>query len=329
MASYQPEGDERKGRRQHALTAVSIAFAAVALYLPTEAQESVASALRASVLQPFVLTQQTIAETRVRAVRIDELQARLDSTVAVLESGRTLEQENRQLRGLLDLRERAGPTFEPATVVRPGTQGSESMFLLDIGEEAGVQVYDPVVAAEGLVGVIREVRRNSAMAMDWTHPDFRVSAMSVEGEAFGMVEPYAGRFREEDRLLLTGTPYHTELPDSTAIVTSGRGSVYPRGILLGRVHSVQEAEGGWRRSYWLHPAVQPAEVSHVLVMTRAGGDQGEWEASDLWVPGADERAPESEFENGEGGEMDDAEGGPDSPVRGSPEGDGGDPGVEG
>ncbi len=79
------------------------------------------------------------------------------------------------------------------------------MFLVDVGGDDGVREGAPVVSAHGLVGKIREVRPRSAVGMDWTYPDFRVSAMLVDGSAFGIVENVRGAFREEDRLMLNGT----------------------------------------------------------------------------------------------------------------------------
>jgi hypothetical protein len=90
--------------------------------------------------------------------------------------------------------------------------------------------------------------------------------MSIDGAVYGIVETRRGLFREEDRLLLSGTPYHTLLDPGTEIVTSGIGGVYPRGIPIGRVVEVAESEGGWTTSYWVEPFVSPGDMVQVLVM---------------------------------------------------------------
>ncbi|MEX2531542.1 MAG: rod shape-determining protein MreC [Gemmatimonadota bacterium] len=259
-----------------------ILLSAVLIVLPPAAQEQVAGVLRGTVLAPFLVLQGSIQQARVRSVEMTELQHELDAALAALAGQRPLREENDRLRELLGLADRAPPGFRSASVIRAGTRGSESMFLLDAGSEDGVAINDPVVSGAGLVGLVREVGQRSAVAMDWTHPDFGVGAMTLGGEAFGLVEPRHGMFREEDRLLLNGVPYHTELEEGMAVVTSGRGGVYPRGILIGTVAELAEAEAGWRRAYWVEPAVRPAAANHILVMT------GEVEASApeglrLWV----------------------------------------------
>jgi len=264
-------------------------------YFSQSAQQDVALTLQATVLRPFISTQERLAESRIRAQPIDRLQAQLDSMIEVSATRSVLADENRRLRELLGLSERAGPRLLPATVLRPGTPGSESMFLVDVGGDDGVREGAPVLSAHGLVGKIREVRPRSAVGMDWTYPDFRVSAMLADGSAFGIVENVRGAFREADRLMLNGTPYHETVPEGVLVVTSGLGGIYPRGIPVGTIAGTAEVQGQWLKSYWLRPAVEPGSVTHVLVETAAdGADLSSLFPSDsvsLGEEGAD-RAPE-------------------------------------
>ncbi len=285
MPPFEQDKFENGRKRERWLSIFFLLLAGILIALPSRGQEQVATALRATVLSPFLLLQESLVQTRIRAEEVADLQARLDAAAATLAAQSTLREENERLRELLALRERAGPSFRSASVLRSGIRGSESMLLLDVGGREGVEVNDPVVSAQGLVGIIREVGSGRSVAMDWTHPDFRVSVMTLDGEAFGLVEPRSGAFREEDRLILTGVPYYTTLDPGTALVTSGRGSVYPRGILVGTVQELAATEAGWARSYWLQPAVRPFGVNQVLVLT---GDParglGEGEGLEgLWV----------------------------------------------
>lgn len=252
---------------------VVLFFSLVLLYLPAGGQNQIAAGFRATLLRPFIMTQEALAHARLRAEDARRLQASLDSLAALLAAQAPLVAESRRLHELLELRERAPRTFLPASVIRPGTVGSESMFLLDVGSERGVRAGDPVIMRAGgigLVGVIQQVRRGSAIGLDWSHPGFRASAMTEDEEVYGMVEPRRGLFREEDRLLLNGTPYYEDLEPGTVITTSGLGGVFPRGIPIGVVDQVAEEEGQWRKAYWLRPVVETGTVNHVLVVLRDG-----------------------------------------------------------
>lgn len=262
---YRREDVERQGRRQLWITGAFFALALLVANLPDGAQQSVATALRSTVLRPFVSMQRMVTRARLRALETSRLQALLDSTVAELANTVSLAEENERLRGLLELDRRLGSAFRAASVTRSGTPGSESVFLLDLGDRDGVRPNAPVIVRDGLVGKVIEVGVRESTAMDWTHPDFRASAMTADGRVYGLVEPDRGAFREADRLLLNGIPFFTELEPGTSIVTSGRGGVFPRGIPIGTVVELYEADERWRRSYWLRPAARPGSALQVLV----------------------------------------------------------------
>ena len=115
--------------------------------------------------------------------------------------------------------------------------------------------------------MIQEVQESSSLGMDWSHFQFRVSAMTQDGSIYGLVRSDPGGFREADRLLIDGIPFHQELSPGTVLVTSGLGGVYPRGIPLGKIASESESSVGWRRSYWVIPFVYPGEAVHVVVIS--------------------------------------------------------------
>ncbi|HET9439122.1 MAG TPA: rod shape-determining protein MreC [Longimicrobiales bacterium] len=261
----------RKARRRDMMVAGAIVLFALILFaLPAAYQRPLRNVVRGSVLAPFLSAQATMAYRRSTTVDVHELRAQRDSLVALVSAEATLAEENRKLRGLLSLRARAGSDFVPAEVIHLGLTGSESTFLINIGSRQGVKVNSPILAPEGLVGIVIEVQENAAQAIDWTHPEFRVSAMTVDGESYGIVEARRGTYREEDLLALTGAPFHTDLQPGTPIVTSGRGTVYPRGIPLGVILGIEEADTGWRKSYLIRPAIRPEAVTHVLVGLNAG-----------------------------------------------------------
>ena len=268
----------RKARRRDAAIAGAFTFVALILFLlPAAYQRPIQHLIQQSVLRPFVVAQSTIAIKKATTGDVTVLRAQRDSLSALVSAEATLAEENQRLRAMLGLRERAGSSFIPAEVIRVGVTGSEGTFLLSVGKDHGIQVGAPVIAPEGLVGMVIDVQDNSAQAMDWTHPDFRASAMTVDGQAYGIVEPRRGQYREEDVLALTGAPFHIDLQPGTPVVTSGRGEIFPRGIPIGTVLGIEDSDAGWRKSYIIRPAVRPEGVTHVLVGVAAPKD-----ASRLW-----------------------------------------------
>jgi rod shape-determining protein MreC len=260
-----PESASTSLRRQVYGAFVVLLASGAIFTLPDRAKEETAALLRNTVLAPFIGMNSFLIGMRAQAAETDMLRGMIDAMTAERLGLNTLEEENRRLRALLDLKELVGPSWRAAEAVRPGTTGSEGIFLLNIGSRDGVSERAPVITREGLAGVVTELRRGQAVGMDWTHPEFRASAMSEDGLTFGLVRSERGAFREEDRLVLEGTPYNTVLPSGTVVLTSGLGGTFPRGIAIGRIVGVLDEEGGWRRSYYVEPFVEPGAITLVLV----------------------------------------------------------------
>jgi rod shape-determining protein MreC len=235
-------------------------------------------------MRPFIAMQSWVAARRTERADLSVVRAQRDSLAAVTAAQSVLAQENARLRGLLGLADRISPRFRPARLLRLGVGPAESTFLIDIGSAEGVVVGSPVFTAEGLVGVVREVEEHSAQALDWTHAEFRVSAVTADGEVYGVVEPRRGGFREEDLLVMTGAPFHSDVRPGRRVVTSGRGGLFPRGIPIGRVIGILEADTGWRKSYILEPAIRPDAASHVMVGLGSSGGE---DLSALWQVAGD------------------------------------------
>jgi rod shape-determining protein MreC len=283
-----------RGWKNVAIAAFLLVIALFLSFLPDEQQAPIRQAIRGTVLQPFILGQAEVSARTGRAVDVPTLRAERDSLSAVVAAQASLAEENRRLRQLMGLRNRAPVGFIPAELVRIGTRGGGSTFLLNVGREDGVTESSPVIAAGGLLGVVWEVGARTSQAVDWTHPEFRASAMTADGQTYGIVEPRRGRYREEDQLALVGTPFHVDVRPGTRVLTSGRGGVYPRGILLGTVVGIEDADTGWRKSYVVRPAVRPEAVTYVLVGVAQGA--GMDDLAPLWTGTA---PPDDETDGGD------------------------------
>lgn len=247
------------------MAATFAAIALVLLVLPDPPREALAQAARLTVLRPVLALQRGAADQDGRWVDVGALRAERDSLAAFLVGQAHLSAENQRLRSLLGLRERLSYSFVPAEVIRVQGPAYVGSFLLTAGQRDGVRPSSPIVTGDGLAGMVLSTDAGSGIGIDWTHPDFRASAMTTDGEVFGIVEP-RGSGEGEELLVLTGTAFHTQLKPGTMIVTSGRGGVYPRGIPIGTVAGAEDEQGGWRRSYLIRPLVTPTEMIHVLVL---------------------------------------------------------------
>lgn len=248
------------------LLAVALLVSVVARALPTSRADAVAGALRRTVLAPLSALQQRTDRARRALIAHDSVTVARDSVVVRALDAARLENENERLRGLLGMGARLRDGFVAAEAMHGSALGEEHTIVLSAGANARVAPFSAVIAPEGIVGYVRSADATSSVAILWAHADFRASAMTVDGAAFGMVLPHLADGATRSLLELRGVPVRTPLAPGTLIVTSGIGGTFPRGIPIGTIMRELQTNEGWERNYLLMPAVHPADVGAVLVL---------------------------------------------------------------
>lgn len=257
-----------------------ILLALAARALPDTMREPVATAMRRTFLAPLVMLQERAERGRQSLLQADAKQTHLDSLSLNSMKAGSLETENDRLRKLIGLGSRLRLGFIPAEALHGRGVRDETTVILSAGSRAGVSRLSPVIAPEGLVGVVDQVDPTMSHAMLWTHPDFRVSAMSPDGTAFGIAQAHLSGPTGGYLIELRGVPFRATLKPGALIVSSGWGGVWPRGIPIGTVLQELKTSEGWARTYLLRPAVNPADVYSVMILRRdrlAKGFEGVWQ----------------------------------------------------
>lgn len=255
-------------RADTALFATCALLALLATVLPLPIRDSIASSLRRTIVAPLLALQERAERARTAFVARDALAMRVDSLVLRNAELEQMARENQTLRGLLALGRRLQWGFLPAEALHgAGEKGEERMLVLTRGSASGVQLRAGVVAPDGLIGQVTTVDPGTSLAILWTHPDFRASAMAADGTAFGIVRPHLGEEPERSLLELRGVAFRDALKPGTQILTSGLGGVFPRGIPIGVVMGEVETSEAWSRTYLLRPAVYPPDVTNVMILS--------------------------------------------------------------
>lgn len=247
---------------------VAASFAGLSLVLlaiPAKYQDTVGHAVRSTVLYPVMAMQHGASDREGRYADATRLRAERDSLASYLVGQSSLAAENRELRELLGFRPRLTYAFVPAEAARLSGPGSDGTLSLSVGARDGVNADAPLVTAEGLVGKVVRRGNESSIAIDWTHSEFAVAVMTVDGKTWGIAKPDSDPHGEKV-LALTPVAFHTVPDTGSLVVTSGDGALFPRGIPVGKVIGQGKARGGWQRTYFIRPLVNPAQMGHVLVL---------------------------------------------------------------
>jgi rod shape-determining protein MreC len=158
-----------------------------------------------------------------------------------------------------------------ATVVGKSPNIWYSTVTIDKGESAGVRVNDPVINGEGLVGKVAQAASDGAQVSLITDSSVGVSARIGTTNATGIIQPKVG---DPNDLLLQYLPANTSANRGEYVVTSGTvsspdDSLYPPGIPIGQVTSVNEESA--YRSVNVHPLADLHNLDVVQVLTAGPG----------------------------------------------------------
>ncbi len=251
---------------------VCIVLAVIARISPPEVTEPIAATIRGTVLAPLLGLQEFATDQKNSRLRYSTILLERDSLAIIALFQNALREENDRLRALVELRSRVPVEHVPAEVLHQSLPTDGLSLVLSAGSRQGVTPLSAVIVPEGLVGVVRSVDANSSVAVFWAHPEFRASAMALDGSLYGTVEPHSGRGLGVQVLELTGVRFGEDIAAGTPIYTSGLGGVYPRGVPLGEILGVASERAGWERTYLVRPAVHPASVSHVIILLDPAAD---------------------------------------------------------
>lgn len=261
-------GADRYASRADTLVFIGCVVLSVAsMSLPDRLRDPFARALRQTVLAPLLALQQQTELLSASLARYDAVVAQRDSAALAATFLPELRNENARLRGLLGLGPRIGSGYVSAEVLHQAEPTNTLTFVVSAGRRQGVKPLSAVVSPQGLVGMVSTVDAQTSVVVTWAHPEFRASGMAEDGSVYGIVAPHGSQGPQGWLLELQGVPYRQLVPDGALIITSGLGGVLPRGIPIGTVIGLAGEAEGWERTYLVRPAVHPAAVTHVMILT--------------------------------------------------------------
>ena len=181
-------------------------------------------------------------------------------------------QENDYLRRLLTYLDgaRFPGDFDPvaAEVIGRPAGAFTQAIVVAAGSDNGVRVNDPVVTADGLVGLVTRVTGDTARVQLLTDEQAAASAVDLRTSAPGIVRHARGT---RETLVLDRVRKQDRVKVGDEIVTagwraSGLSSLYPKGIPIGKVTSVGQTDTDLFQQVQIDPFVDFGSLDAVLVL---------------------------------------------------------------
>lgn len=170
-----------------------------------------------------------------------------------------------RLKGLLEYRRTLNrPTRAARVVGRDPTRWFRSI-IIDRGKEAGVREDMPVINTSGVVGRVVSSSSGFAKVLLIIDQNSAVDSLIQRSRERGVLKGVA-----IDRCDLEYMVKSSDVAVGDKVVTSGLGRVFPKGLAVGSVSSVDEVPGELFKDVEVRPAVDFSKLEEVLVILKEG-----------------------------------------------------------
>ena len=203
--------------------------------------------------------------------------------------------ENARLRSLLGYKQAASQfDLVAARVIGREADTWSCVIVIDRGTMDGVQEKMPVVTEKGLVGHVVEAGPNYSKVQLILDPRSSVGTLvqRAESRVVGIVK---GDVENPTMPQMVNIPKNADIEEGDTIVTSGFGGLYPKGLVVGTVSSLENDEAGLLKIALLEPAVDFQRLEDVAVIVASREAPPEPLKTPAQTPGT-ETDPQAEAE---------------------------------
>ncbi|WP_295649065.1 rod shape-determining protein MreC [uncultured Mucilaginibacter sp.] len=169
-------------------------------------------------------------------------------------------------------------TYIMAKVINNSVNHRNNYLTINKGSKDGIAKGMSVICSAGVVGVVVNTSEHLANIQSVLHKETRISAMLADTRDIGNflwgdnLDPHAG--------LLVDVANNVKPRKGELVVTSNLSSIYPAGIPIGKISSLQSKDGGLFLNMDVALAVDYSKLEYVYVINnRLATEQTQVEAA--------------------------------------------------
>ena len=217
--------------------------------------------------------------------RIDELEKENQELKAQVIFNKDIEGELKQLKGVLDLAGKARfKTVSARVISKGGTATISESIVIDQGSNAGIRRDMTVIAASGLVGVVKSTTANASVVMLMSDPAFRVGVRVAGSQFMGIL---SGEGQNRFSLQMLSAAADISVGDVLLSRGSSGDAPFVPGVPVGKIVFVENAIGQLTKQARVESFVNLNSIGVVSVVLDSRGNN----PGDALVPSAPRPAP--------------------------------------
>lgn len=175
-----------------------------------------------------------------------------------------MQQENERLKLLLNFIDEDARAEMSAQIIGRSVSQWSNEIILSVGEKDGLSNEVPIVSDGGLVGKTVSTSRDISRALLITDRNCNVSALVEESRDLGILEGDGDR-----GVHLRYIPLNARIAVGDTLITSGQGGIYPKGIAIGKIKSVEKDKHGLYLEAGVDPFVDFSRIEEVVCLKKS------------------------------------------------------------
>jgi len=171
--------------------------------------------------------------------------------------------ENERLRKLLNFKEKYQLDTVPARIIAKDISSQYRAIRINKGKNSGITENMAVIHSSGVVGKVFRVTEKTADIITILDLLSGVDTIVKRSRVRGIVEGLTNSLCQ-----LKFTRRTDDIKHNDFLITSGLGGLFPKGVSVGKVQSVEKKSYGITQSISVKPSVNFSNIEEVLVVTR-------------------------------------------------------------
>lgn len=220
------------------------------------------------VASPFHAVGNVISNVTAPQETLSELRQRNEQLTAEVAKLTEAEKTAERLEGLLGLRSTYSLESTAARIVGGSSDAWSHTVTIDKGTVDGLEVGMAVCNSGGAIGQIVEVSATSSTVRLLTDETSGISAMVQRSRAQGILQG-----QPDGSLQLNYITADSDVSVGDIVITSGLGGVFPKGLPLGTVTSVNRASNATYYTVTVRAQSLAENNEEVLVITSVSAEQ--------------------------------------------------------
>jgi rod shape-determining protein MreC len=167
---------------------------------------------------------------------------------------------NRELKGMLGLKDTTSLPIYPATIVSKSLSVTQNTITINAGQNEGIKPGMPVISYRGFVGIIQSCSESFSIARTLKNVDLKFTVKNEKNRLNGIMK------WDGEKLMIVDVPRTYDFDVGDRIITSEVSSIIPVPIPVGLVSKIEEDKTGLMNLIQVTPFEEVLSVENVFIL---------------------------------------------------------------